>query len=110
MYPKDAQLKKNRRENEKKLEKNALHNYKMDINFFANHTCQLCKKAQGQDHHHPYFGRQGADRDDRVLVLVCRSCHNECHKEKHGEWNTKAKQIGNENWRKHNGEVPLRKT
>lgn len=102
MITKKAQLKKNRRKNEKRLDKEALHNFKMDINFFARDICQLCRMAYGIEHHHPVYGCRGADKDDRVLVLVCRSCHDKCHKEKHGEWNTKAKQIGNKNWEKHN--------
>lgn len=102
MYSKASQTKKNRRKNEKKLDKEALHSYKMDINFFANHVCQLCKVRMGEDHHHPVFGCRGADKDDRILVLVCRLCHDECHEQKHGERNTKAKCIGEENWEKHN--------
>ena len=102
-FSKAAQTKKNRKVNPKKLSKTALVEYISTIEDISNRMCQICKMKKGADFHHPIFGCRGADKDDRILALVCRDCHDECHEHKHEEPNTTAIEIGNNNWSIHNG-------
>ena len=102
-FSKEAQLKKNRKVNPKKLSQKALKDYKFTIHDISNGMCQICKVKPGDDYHHCVFGCRGADKDDRILALTCRDCHDECHKHKHEEPNTTAIEIGNNNWMIHNG-------
>ncbi len=100
---KAEQLKKNRKQNEKKLSRTELIAYKDTILEECNGMCQLCEEEVADDFHHPYFGSRGADKDDRILTATCRVCHTKCHQSKHGALNTKAKDIGINNRRIHNG-------
>lgn len=99
---KKDQLKKNRKPNPKKLSRPENEAYRCTIDEISFGKCQLCGTI-GQDYHHPYYGNRGADKDDRYQLAVCRTCHTECHRSKHGAMNTKAKGIAEENWGVHNG-------
>ena len=99
---KEQQLSKNKKNNHKKLSRLELLNYKDHIIDKCYGLCQICGD-KAHDHHHPYFGKYGADKDDRYLIALCRECHNSCHKSKHGTTNTKAKSIATDNWRSYNG-------
>ncbi len=99
---KEEQLRRSKTDNPKKLGYIAWHNYVDWINEISNGMCQLCKKNPLDEMHHSAYGSQGADKDDRTLVGICRYCHLDCHKEKHGSVNSKAVKIGRANWRKYN--------
>lgn len=99
---KKQQLKKQKKKNPKKLDRFELMEYKDHILEKCYGLCQICGD-KAVDFHHPYFGRYGADKDDRKLTALCRKCHNECHKSKSGDMNTQSKRIADDNWRSHNG-------
>ena len=89
MYSKDEQLSKNRKQNKKKLTASEDRRFRETIrNCIAGDRCQLCGDS-ASDIHHPEFGRMGADRNMKCALLVCSSCHSECHKLKHGDKNKK---------------------
>jgi len=99
MFSKDAQLKKDRRLNKKRLSKKEMNEFRRFISDTSNNVCQLCKIRQIQDAHHPIFGCRGADKDDRCQVGVCRECHEKCHNDKHGKLNSLAIKIGHKNYK-----------
>jgi len=103
MISKTQQTKKNRKPNLKRLDLCELRAYKDTIFDECNGMCQLCLVNQADDFHHPFFGRQGADKDDTKLTAVCRNCHSECHALKHGGLNLRAKNVAMGNWSMHNG-------
>lgn len=94
---KEEQLKKNKKENPKRMSKYDLDQYKSFIFNKTGGTCQMCGGV-ADDFHHSRFGRQGADKDDRSLVAVCRKCHTRCHQEKNGTYGNEAIKIGDKNW------------
>ncbi len=101
MLSKKDQLKKIRTLNPKKLSKTENKLFHETIKEITRGVCQLCEERGGDDQHHPLFGKYGADKDDRCQVLVCRRCHELCHKDKHGIINTRAKTIGHENFKEY---------
>jgi hypothetical protein len=100
---KEEQLKRSKPKNPKKLGYIAWHDYVDYLNDFSNGKCQVCKTNPLHDFHHAIFGSYGADKDDHSLVGVCRKCHEDCHKDKHGAVNSKAVRIGRSNWKKYKG-------
>ena len=100
---KKAQLQKTKRKNPKRLDPCELRAYKDSILDVSGGICQLCSEERAVDMHHSLYGSRGADKDDRSLVAVCRDCHDKCHQSKHGALNSKAKEIGIDNWREYNG-------
>ena len=97
------QLQKQKKQKVKRLSPIELSAYKDTIYEECNGMCQLCDETPADDYHHALYGRQGADKDDRILVAICRDCHIKCHQSKHGSVNGKAKELGTNNWRLHNG-------
>ena len=100
-YLKEDQLKKVNRVNLNKLSKienDLLHDTIKDR---SNGICQLCNERQGVDFHHAEWGCYGADRNDSLQLLCCRTCHELCHREKHGALNKMARKIAATNWDEH---------
>jgi len=99
---KQTQLYKTKRVNLKKLsrlENKLFHDSILDS---TGGICQLCNEAEGADFHHTLWGCYGANKDDSRQILVCRKCHELCHKEKHGVVNTIAIKISELNWKEYN--------
>lgn len=101
MYSKEIQLKKTKNKNDKRLDPCEYRALKDSILDRTNGICQLCGVASGDDFHHSKWGKYGADKIDSSVVLVCRTCHSNCHKDKHGELNTLAVEIGENNWERY---------
>jgi len=62
--------------------------------------CQIQQdgcSGEAQDAHHLFYGRFGADKDDRWQVSVCRVCHQWCHSNKM-ESQDKYQEIAVCNW------------
>lgn len=84
MLTKKEQLRKNKARSDKKLEKKDLQNY---LEWLKENHPQCQAKLDNCEHetieaHHVLFGGYGADKDDRTLLCVCRSCHEWAHKNK----------------------------
>lgn len=47
----------------------------------ANEPCELCELRPGTDAHHVTFRSQGGDDGDWNLLLVCRPCHHDLHRD-----------------------------
>ena len=101
-FSKGSQTKKNKGKKDNKLDRHTKGEYEDNILEECNGKCQLCEEEECDDLHHPYYGRYGADKDDRYLVAVCRGCHTACHRSKHGGLSAKAKEIAIENWSRYN--------
>lgn len=101
LYPKSKQLKKNKKENPKKLPRETLQNF-IDLIFKrAKGKCQLCTVKKIDEYHHSIFGSMGADRDDRSLMGICRECHYAIHHGRDGrgqKLRQEAIKIGAKNW------------
>ncbi len=100
---KESQLYKTKRVDIKKMSKTEnklFHDYIIDS---CNEVCQICEDRGGVDFHHPKYGKFGADKDDTCQILVCRECHDQCHKDKHGIMNKIAIGVGNMNFKAYNG-------
>ncbi len=67
------------------------------INDIADGVCQICGSAAIAEFHHSSYG---SFKDDKTIVGVCLQCHLDAHKEKHGDVNLKAVEIGAVNWEK----------
>jgi len=98
-YQKSNQLKKTKKTNPKKMPKSEYRQHCNHIREISFGNCQICKHA-GEDMHHSIFGNYGANKDDRSIVLVCRECHDKCHKDR--EFNQKAILIGAINYESRN--------
>lgn len=98
-FTKEDQLKKNKRVNPKKMTRIENKLFHDDILDNSKGVCQVCEDKEGVDFHHPKYGKFGADKDDTCQVLVCRECHDLCHREKHGAMNRIAEHVGNFNYK-----------
>lgn len=101
MYSKETQLKMAKKKNDKRLDPCEYRALKDSILDRTNGICQLCGVAAISEYHHSLYGSRGADKDDRSIVGICRGCHSNCHKDKHGELNTLAVEIGENNWERY---------
>ena len=71
--------------------------FRRAINEISTGLCQLCGNV-GHDIHHPLYGCYGANRDMTCAIMICRECHDKCHKDKHGDLNMEAERIGKVNY------------
>ena len=57
--------------------------FKIKIAERDNKLCCLCRKS-GYELHHIHFGnlRKGRVHEEKEVVLLCRTCHEWCHKHK----------------------------
>jgi len=81
MYSKQSQLQKTRKPNPKIMPK-AEYKKKCDWLFEKYPMCQICTINKSQDAHHTSFGNNGADKDDRTIISICRECHDMIHHNK----------------------------
>lgn len=79
IYDKRKQLAKKKQPNPKKMSKTQYKAYCDFIREKAGFLCQMCETSLLEDMHHAEYGYFGADKDDRFLIGVCRSCHMSCH-------------------------------
>lgn len=103
-YSKEAQLKKNRKQNEKKLPPVELKAFTDFIFSISKGKCQVCKTAKIGEYHHGVYGSNGADKDDRTLVGICRKCHHAIHHARNNNsqlLRRNAERIGRNNWTKY---------
>ncbi len=96
---KQEQTKKNRQKDEKKLSQEKYFLFCGHILEKANYICQLCNSHAIDDMHHSKFGCFGANKDDRSLVGICRSCHSAIHDKGNKKKRERAVKIGEENWK-----------
>ena len=84
MLSKKEQTQKKKIRDEKRLEKKELQQYQ----YWLKETYPKCQaQLNGCEHetieaHHVLFGSFGADKDDTLLMCVCRACHMWCHSNK----------------------------
>lgn len=103
-YSKEAQLKKTRKTNEKKLPPEELKAFSSFISSISKNKCQICKTAKIDEYHHGVFGSMGADKDDRTLVGICRKCHHSIHHARNNNsqiLRSNGERIGRTNWGKY---------
>ena len=105
MLSKKEQTQKKKIRGEKRLEKKELQRYQQ----WLKETHQKCQaQLNGCEHetieaHHVLFGSFGADKDDRTLLCVCRSCHQWAHKNKVLSQELFL-HVARENWRNYGGD------
>ena len=99
---KQEQLKKNREQNQKKLSTVVLADFKNFIWAKSGGLCQCGCGKHGVEYHHSL---RGAYKDDKSIILICRSCHNLIHNceynnmDKTSELMILAKVQGVKNWK-----------
>ena len=104
MLSKKEQTRKKKMRDEKRLQKKELEKYQ----FWLKENYPQCQaQLNGCEHetieaHHVLFGSFGADKDDKTVIAVCRSCHEFCHKNK-----ALSKElflhVARENWKQYGG-------
>ena len=92
----------NKTPKKKRLSKSAMRAYILWMND-KHPLCQICGDT-ADDLHHLFYGRYGADKDDKTLISVCRKCHEFCHQHKK-ESQEKYEHIVKNNWEKFKGET-----
>ena len=83
MYQKQSQLQKVKKQNPKKMDKKQYRD-KCDFLFEKYPICQICGINKAEDAHHAKFGSMGADKDDRIIIVVCGECHHMIHHSRTG--------------------------
>jgi len=95
MYSKKDQTRWNKKKNDRKLSRREYKAFCDSIADIEDGMCQWCGERKGDDFHHASYGRMGADKDDRTLVLLCRECHVMAHSGKNRD---ALVALGKANW------------
>lgn len=104
MLSKKEQTRKKKMRDEKRLQKTELQNYQKWLEE-NRPLCQInimgCQNI-GADTHHLEFGCFGADKNDKSLIVACRSCHEWCHSHK-AISKEMFLHVARENWKQYGG-------